>query len=190
RWARGTAAHRLVQRPDDPDLGGAAARRGARGGAGDRGGGRRARRQPGDGRAAGMTRLQQILAVSAGGTSLVAALLAFSGGGAGLAMLVFLVVGALSLLRFRLAWPLWLDGGLAALGATALVLALPDHAIEPVWFWLALAAAWLFAWLFAERLSLAIREGRLPGRVFGVLIPVMFGLALLLVWEIVTRGAN
>ena len=44
------------------------------------------------------------------------------------------------------------DGIVAGLLTVALVLALPDHDIEPVWFWLGLAAAWGFAWLFVERL--------------------------------------
>jgi NitT/TauT family transport system permease protein len=76
------------------------------------------------------------------------------------------------------------------LGAWALLDALSLYDIEPAWFWLALVACWLFAWLLVERLSRAIRSGALPGGVFGMLIPVLFGLALLFAWEIVTRGAN
>ncbi|HHY49314.1 MAG TPA: ABC transporter permease, partial [Alphaproteobacteria bacterium] len=51
-------------------------------------------------------------------------------------------------------------------------------------------AAWAFAWLFLERLAAAIRRGDVPARIFDMLIPVVFGLALLLIWEIVTRAAG
>ena len=137
-----------------------------------------------------MTGLQKILAVLAGGTSLIAAVLALVQGGASALLLAYLVFGALTLARFAVPLPLWLDGLAAGFGAVALVLALSDHDLEPPWYWVALVATWAFAWLFVERLSLAIRRQQLPGSVFGVLIPVIFGLALLLIWEIVTRGAN
>nr|WP_297585305.1 ABC transporter permease [Devosia sp.] len=44
--------------------------------------------------------------------------------------------------------------------------------------------------MFVERLSAAIRAGRLPETGTGLLIPIIFGLSLLVVWEVVTRGAN
>nr|WP_246132930.1 ABC transporter permease [Devosia ginsengisoli] len=55
---------------------------------------------------------------------------------------------------------------------------------------MAVVVAWLFAWLFVERLSksLAPRLGDNAG--LGLLIPVVFGAALLVIWEVVTRGAN
>src|SRR5690606_21659777 len=65
----------------------------------------------------------------------------------------------------------------------------PDAKGSPA-YWLALVAAWAFAWLFVERLSGAIRRGDVPARVFDMLIPVVFGLALLCIWEIVTRAAG
>lgn len=137
-----------------------------------------------------MSRLQTALAIAAGGVSLIALALALIGGGAPAILLVFLAAGALTLLRFVLPLSLWLDGGIAVLGAIALILTLPAFAIEPLFFWLALVADWAFAWLFVERLSLAIRSGKVPGQVFAALIPMVFGLALLLIWEIVTRGAG
>lgn len=57
-------------------------------------------------------------------------------------------------------------------------------------YWLYLAAFWLLTWNFAERLSSAIRAGRLPETGTGLVIPIAFGLTLLIVWEAVTRGAN
>lgn len=102
----------------------------------------------------------------------------------------FFVLASLSLLRLVLPFSLWLDGLLTILGAVALVASLQGGAPMPLHHWLALASAWAFAWLFVERLSAAIMAGKLPETGTGLLIPVMFGLALLVVWEIVTRGAN
>ncbi|MGV8854566.1 MAG: ABC transporter permease [Devosia sp.] len=105
-------------------------------------------------------------------------------------LLLFAALGALSLLRFRLALPFWLDGPVSLLGAIALLATLPVYPSEPLFFWLALLACWSFAWLFVERLSQAIRARQVSGEIFGLLIPIVFGLALLLIWEVVTRGAN
>ncbi len=137
-----------------------------------------------------LTPLQRALAVIAGGAALAGLLLAIPAGGTPPALLLFFAVGALSLLRARLPFSLFLDGALAALGAAALILALPVGATLPGYQWLALLAAWAFAWLFVERLSAAIRAGTLPQTGTGLVIPLMFGLTLLVVWEVVTRGAG
>ncbi|WP_244522895.1 ABC transporter permease [Devosia sp. YR412] len=55
---------------------------------------------------------------------------------------------------------------------------------------MALVAAWLFAWLFVERLSKALAPKLGDNAGLGLLIPVVFGAALLVIWEVVTRGAN
>lgn len=57
-------------------------------------------------------------------------------------------------------------------------------------YWFYLAAFWLLTWNFVERLSAAIRAGRLPESVTGLIIPLTFGLTLLILWEAITRGAN
>ncbi|PXA89897.1 hypothetical protein DMC47_28230 [Nostoc sp. 3335mG] len=57
-------------------------------------------------------------------------------------------------------------------------------------YWLCLLAFWLLTWNFAERLSAAIRAGRLPETGTGVIIPITFGITLLVLWEAITRGAN
>jgi NitT/TauT family transport system permease protein len=137
-----------------------------------------------------MSRLQTALAILSGGLCLVALVLALAGGGAPVLILLFLGAGALTLLRFAMPLPPWIDGGVAILGGISLVATLPAFAQEPVFFWLGLLATWSFAWLFVERLSLAIRRGQVAGRVFGMIIPLVFGLTLLLIWEIVTRGAG
>ena len=57
-------------------------------------------------------------------------------------------------------------------------------------FWWQLAAAWLLAWCSVEELA-SLRPVSSSWRTFvGLLIPVMFGLWLLLLWEILTRGLN
>ena len=134
-----------------------------------------------------MSRLQSILAVGAAAFAALTLVLALVGG-APLSVLVFGLAGVLTLLRLRLPLSVWIDAIVAVLGAWALLDALGIGGVQPA-FWLALIAAWGFAWLFVERLATAIRREQAPG-VLGVLIPVVFGLALLFAWEIVTRGAN
>jgi len=142
--------------------------------------------------AAQMSRLQTGLAWLSGLVSLLvlAMAMALLSGTAPLVLLLFAAAGALTLLRFVLPLPFWIDGPVSLLGAVALLLTLPVYASEPGFFWLALLACWSFAWLFVERLSQAIRTHAVLGRWFGLLIPLIFGLALLFIWEIVTRGAN
>ncbi len=129
-----------------------------------------------------------ILAAAASGFALLGLVLGLVDG-APLLFIAFAALGLLSFARFRVPVSLWIDAGVTLLGAVALLAALPLHDIEPGWFWLGLVACWVFAWLFVERLAQAIRAGALPGGL-GFVIPVVFGLALLFAWEIVTRGAN
>jgi NitT/TauT family transport system permease protein len=136
-----------------------------------------------------MSRLQALLGALAGGVALLAMVLALFGGGAGWVILLFLLASAASLVRFRLNLSPWIDGLLAGLGAIALLLVLPNAPPQPVWFWLALLVEWALCWLFVERLSQAIRHHEAPPGAGG-LIPVVFGLVLLLIWEAVTRGAG
>jgi NitT/TauT family transport system permease protein len=138
-----------------------------------------------------MSRLQAVLAILAGGLSLLGLALALLAGDTPTLLLVALAAGTLTLVRFVLPVSLWFDAAAAVLGAVALVAtesSLPVPA--PAHFWVGLAATWAFAWLFVERLSLAIGRGQLPGRMFAIVIPVVFGFALLLIWEVVTRGAG
>jgi NitT/TauT family transport system permease protein len=137
-----------------------------------------------------VSRLQTVLAIAAGGLALLALLLALVSGGAPAIFLLFLAAGASTLTRFVLPLSLWLDGIVAGLGAVALIYALAAFDTAPLFFWAGIVAAWAFAWLFVERLSAAIRRGKLSAQVFGIAIPAVFGLALLVIWELVTRGAN
>lgn len=136
-----------------------------------------------------MSQLQYYLAIVAGGVSALAfALLVGWGFGNQPLMAVVLALAIVSLGRFWLGWSLWLDGVVALAGAVVLMLALPGIVPAPTWFWAALIAIWLFGWLFVERLSKAISDKKIDQRV-GLVIPVVFGAALLVIWEAVTVGA-
>ena len=137
-----------------------------------------------------LTSLQLYLALVAAGTGLLGLMFSIPTLGAAPMLAWFFGLAALSLFRLALPFSLWLDGLLAAFGAMALIQSLAPGMAMPLHHWLALFSAWAFAWLFVERLSAAIRAGRLPETGTGLVIPVVFGLALLVVWEVVTRGAN
>jgi len=137
-----------------------------------------------------LTSLQLYLALVAGGAGLLGFLASLPTMGSAPLLAGFFALAALSLVRFALPFSLWLDGLLAVFGAVALVASLPSGAAMPLHHWLALISAWAFAWLFVERLSGAIRSGTLPESGIGLLIPIIFGLALLVAWEVITRGAN
>lgn len=92
-------------------------------------------------------------------------------------------------------WTLWQPlVSLVLLFGAALMLpgavdAVADAVAGPA-YWLSLVAFWLLTWNFAERLSASIRDGLLPETGTGVIIPITFGLTLLILWEAITRGAN
>ncbi|MBU1175290.1 MAG: ABC transporter permease [Alphaproteobacteria bacterium] len=137
-----------------------------------------------------LTDLQRAIAIFAGvagGAGLAAAL----ADAASPIYLGFFLAGLLTLLRFRVAMSLWVDGALALAGAAILVVSLPGfEETAPLHVWLALVAVWMFSWLFIEELSFSITGGRLPERPLGLVIPLVFGLMLVFVWEVVTRGAQ
>ncbi|MBJ3785873.1 ABC transporter permease [Devosia sediminis] len=137
-----------------------------------------------------LSSLQLYLALVAAGTGLAGLLAGLPTLGAAPLLTAFYALATLSLARLVMPWSLWLDLLLALLGAVALIASLPPGAAMPLHHWLALFSAWALAWLFVERLSAAIRRGRLPETGIGLIIPVLFGLALLVIWEVVTRGAN
>jgi NitT/TauT family transport system permease protein len=138
-----------------------------------------------------MSHLQLFLALVSGGL----AALAFAMGlvtplEQGPLLKAFLALGALSLIRFRLPFGPWVDGVLALLGAVAVLASIGIFEPAPPFFWMALVAAWLFAWLFVERLSKTLAPRLSDNSGLGLLIPIVFGAALLGIWEAVTRGAN
>ncbi|MDB5614918.1 MAG: transporter permease [Devosia sp.] len=138
-----------------------------------------------------MSQLQFFLALVAGGLSAAAfALSVVTPFEQGLLLKAFLGLGFLSLIRFFLPLGLWADGAFALLGAVALLTTVGAFGPTPAFFWMALVVAWLFSWLFVERLSKALAPRLSDNAGLGLLIPVVFGLALLVIWEVVTRGAN
>lgn len=137
-----------------------------------------------------MSRLQSFIAILAGGSAALGLALALLAGGTPLTLVALLLAITATLARFALPFSLWIDAALMLLGAVVLLATLPVYETEPAFFWLALVAVWALAWLFVEQLSGALRAGRLSGRLFGLVIPILFGLSLLFIWEVVTRGAN
>ena len=138
-----------------------------------------------------MSQLQHYLALVAGGLALVAlGLSLFTPLESGLLLKAFLGLGALSLIRFYIPIGLWADGAFAVLGGVAILTSIGIFTPTPPFFWMALIVAWLFSWLFVERLSHALAPRLADTAGLGLLIPVAFGLTILVVWEVVTRQAN
>ncbi|UXN74198.1 ABC transporter permease [Devosia sp. A8/3-2] len=138
-----------------------------------------------------MSQLQFYLALVVGGLCAAALALSFATPfEAGLLLKAFLALGTLSLIRFFVPIGLWADGALAVLGAVALLTSIGVFSPAPAFFWMALIAARLFARLFVERLSKAIAPGYADNAGLDLLIPVMFGLTILVAREVITRAGN
>ncbi|RUT30418.1 ABC transporter permease [Arsenicitalea aurantiaca] len=101
---------------------------------------------------------------------------------------IFSALAALSLLRFAHPLPLLADGALAIFGLAVILFTLGPAMPAP--FWAGLVAVWLATWLLVDRLSLEIALRRLPEQPFALIIPLLFGVVLLVGWEAITRGAG
>jgi len=144
-----------------------------------------------------MTQLQYYLAIVIGGLCLFGLILPFGVTADGVASsLTFSPVGSffgvtlIVLLYWRSRMPIGVEFGLAGAGAVILLNLLGQLTEAGPGFWLMLTAIWLLAWLFAERTARAIRLGAIPFRVGSVIIPIVFGLTILVVWEAGTRGGQ
>jgi len=100
----------------------------------------------------------------------------------------------------------WLCAGLFLLASTIAALLLVLHlramqttgfseasgfsSLSKLGYWFSVIAAWLMAWLSVEHLSAIQSLSRIINRVLSFIIPVIFGVWLLLVWEYITRGAG
>lgn len=62
------------------------------------------------------------------------------------------------------------------------------NAVLPAGYWFAVLAAWASAWLFVEQLSELQSLNRWFNWCVRLLIPLVFGIWLLLLWEVLTRG--
>jgi NitT/TauT family transport system permease protein len=138
-----------------------------------------------------MSQLQFFLALVAGGLSAAAlALSVVTPFETALLLKAFLALGFLSLIRFFVPLGLWADGAFAVLGAVAVLTTIGAFTPTPPFFWMALIAAWLFAWLFVERLSKTLAPRVSDNAGVGLIIPVAFGLTILVAWEVITRAGN
>lgn len=103
---------------------------------------------------------------------------------------VLLIGGAVISVRFQN----WLGDGLLFL-ATHIVVGillfmLPAYAGVAGWgFWLLLACSWFLAWQTVARLSSRKADGRFQ-IALNLLIPLIFGVWLLILWEMLTVGAG
>lgn len=98
----------------------------------------------------------------------------------------FAVLAALSLVRFHRPMPVFVDGCLTLAAGIALLMSLSVIDRGAAGFWCLTAAGWLAAWLFVERLTASGRGGGWAS----VAVPVLFGVTLLVLWEVITRGLN
>jgi NitT/TauT family transport system permease protein len=143
--------------------------------------------------------LKRILAILAGVTALAALVLPFgiaSGDGPSLATwndlpaLAWLLVSLAVLGVTRLDPPAWLSLLLAVAGGVVVIWALAGVELGLWGYWLLLASAWFTAWLFAETLANDLASGARPVPLVGAVIPAMFGAAILVSWEAITKGAE
>jgi NitT/TauT family transport system permease protein len=114
-------------------------------------------------------------------------------GGAGADLALGAVAGMLAaaglLSIWRPAAQLILTGIAAHVAAWILLSRLATVTGEPSpGFWALVVAAWLTAWAFAQALSNVGRKDRTTERFLGVAVPLVFGLWLLILWELLVRG--
>ena len=105
-----------------------------------------------------------------------------------LVTLGYLAAVLIVLAVFRRALPPFLVGLLALAGGVLLMVLLGQVQSVGPGYWCLLATVWLLAWLFAERLANHQTQGRTM--LANILIPAMFGAAILVAWEAITRGAH
>ena len=61
---------------------------------------------------------------------------------------------------------------------------------QPLGFWFQVIAAWLLAWMCVEQLAAIKTLSRSYAGLLNIVIPVLFGVWLLLLWELLTQGFN
>ncbi len=66
--------------------------------------------------------------------------------------------------------------------------ALAKDTVPTAWFWSSVIVTWLAAWYGVDLLAKLKIESQLIARIFSVLIPVLFGIWLLILWQIITTG--
>ena len=82
-------------------------------------------------------------------------------------------------------------GVVAAVAAWLLIATLNQHiGTASIGFWALTAATWAAAWLFVERLASWSIADPVLRRLVALLIPAIFGITLLVLWELIVNGAG
>jgi NitT/TauT family transport system permease protein len=121
-----------------------------------------------------------VLLVSAGGPAVMGSQLGVVAG-------FLAVAGLISLWHAR--WQLLLTGVAAHGAAIFLIRALPEVAGHAgLGYWALVVAAWLTGWAFVQALSAIRPSGAWTRRLLGFAVPLVFGIWVLILWEVVVRG--
>jgi NitT/TauT family transport system permease protein len=83
-----------------------------------------------------------------------------------------------------------ITGGVSAAAAAGLLATVDAVEAPPFGFWLQVTVAWLLAWACVEQLAAIKSLSRAYTTVLNIVIPVLFGVWLLIIWELLTRGLN
>lgn len=144
-----------------------------------------------------MSNLQKILALLAIGACLAAlfSTLALVGENPIATMsnpiaMTFALAGLVTITRFKLKFSIAFDGVMSVLGIFCIMRILNSIDAASFGFWMLLLASWAFGWLYVERLSNVSGQNKFMSRLIGLLVPVFFGVWILVLWEAITRGAN
>lgn len=144
-----------------------------------------------------MSNLQKILSLIASGACLLALLSTLGTIGESKVAIIsyplaltFALAGLASILRFKLKFHFWFDGIMSVLGIFYIMQILNNIETASFGFWMLLMASWAFGWLFVERLSNLKVVSKFSSRLIGLVVPVFFGVWILVLWEAATRGAN
>ncbi|MGI9482081.1 MAG: ABC transporter permease [Hyphomicrobiales bacterium] len=107
------------------------------------------------------------------------------------ALASFAVGTALSLKRLNtIGWMTVCTGLVSSIGAVVLIGALNSGVPIKAAYWCLVIAAWAIAWLFVDTLSAIETRDRIQKLLLAVAIPLIFGVWLLILWEIIVRGFN
>jgi NitT/TauT family transport system permease protein len=100
----------------------------------------------------------------------------------------FMAVGGLIAI-WQPRWQLLLTGIVAHGAAIYLIRELPDLEGRPaLGYWTLVVGAWLTAWAFVQALSELRPRQAWASRLLGITVPFVFGLWILILWEIFVRG--
>lgn len=107
----------------------------------------------------------------------------------GIGLLLVSLIAFLQLKRSRLLAAI-ATGGMALVAANSLIASVDQPGAVTAGFWCLLVAAWLLAWGGVEQLAAIRTLSKAYRTVLGIIIPVLFGVWLLILWELLTRGLD